>query len=268
MTRVLVTGASGSIGSTLCSGLPDLGYELRALDLLPPERPAPGVDVVVGDLHGPAVLDHALDGVDAVVHLAALSSEAPLPDIVESHVMGTFAVLEACRRQGVRRVVNASSNHAVGYAPSVERAPADLRPRPDTFYGVGKAAGEALCSLYADRYSLEIASLRIGSFLDRPTTRRHLSTWLSPGDCIRLVDACLTAPLLRHTIVWGVSANTRGWWDLEAGRRIGYLPQDDAENHAAEILSQPVSDEDRLAAAYVGGGFVGSRYDDGAAARR
>jgi len=268
MTRVLVTGASGSIGATLCSGLPAVGYELRTLDLLPPERPAPGVDVVVGDLHDAAVLDRALDGVDAVVHLAALSSEAPLPDIVASHVMGTFAVLEACRRHGVRRVVNASSNHAVGYAPRVDRAAANLQPRPDTFYGVGKAAAEALCSLYADRYSLEVASLRIGSFLDRPTTRRHLSTWLSPGDCLRLVDACLTAPLLTHTIVWGVSANTRGWWDLEPGRRIGYLPQDDAENHAAVILSQPVSDEDRLAAAYVGGGFVGSRYDDGAAARQ
>lgn len=267
MTRVLVTGASGTIGSTLCSGLPAFGYELRGLDLLPPERPAPGVDVVAGDLHDPAVLDPSLDGVDAVVHLAALSSEASLPDLVASHVMGTFAVLEACRRRGVRRVVNASSNHAVGYAPRVDHAPAELPPRPDTFYGVGKAAAEALCSLYADRYSLEVASLRIGSFLDRPTTRRHLSTWLSPGDCARLVHACLTAPLLVHTIVWGVSANTRGWWDLEPGRRIGYLPQDDSEHYAREILAQPASDEDRLAAAYVGGGFVGSRYDDGATAR-
>ena len=113
--------------------------------------------------------------------------------------------------------------------------PIGTRARPDTFYGVGKAAAEALCSLYHDRHGIAVACLRIGSFRDRPTTRRHLATWLSPGDAVRLVDACLGAPDLGFASVYGISANRRAWWDLASGRALGYDPQDDAEQWAAAI---------------------------------
>nr|MQA36462.1 NAD(P)-dependent oxidoreductase [Modestobacter roseus] len=109
-------------------------------------------------------------------------------------------------------------------------------PRPDTFYGVAKVTMEALGSLYADRYGIDVVCLRIGSAFPRPTTLRQLSTWLSPGDTVRLFDAALRAPSPGFRVVWGVSANTRGWWDLTAARALGYEPQDDAEAHAPALV--------------------------------
>ena len=122
------------------------------------------------------------------------------------------------------RVVCASSNHAAGFTPVGAELPADLPPRPDTLYGVSKVFGEALGRYYAERYGLQVACLRIGTFTDRPRDMRTLSTWLSPDDCARLVDACLRSPDLTYAIVWGVSANTRRTWSLDAGRALGYEP--------------------------------------------
>ena len=128
--------------------------------------------------------------------------------------------------------------------------------RPDSYYGFGKAAAEALCSLYHDRHGLSIACLRIGSFRQRPSTRRELSTWLSVGDAARLVNACLTTADLGFAIVYGISDNTRAWWDLAPGRAIGYHPVDDAERWAAEIEATPPSDDDERDGRYIGGAFA------------
>ena len=157
-------------------------------------------------------------------------------EALDTHVRLTHRVLEAAVAHGVGRVVYASSNHAVGFTPACEQTTVDVdtRIRPDSFYGVGKAAAEALCSLYHDRHGLAIACLRIGSFRPRPDSRRGLATWLSPGDAVRLVDACLRAPDLGFAIVYGISANTRAWWDLSTARALGYDPQDDAETYVAE----------------------------------
>lgn len=130
------------------------------------------------------------------------------------------------------------------------------RSGPDGFYGVGKAAAEALCSRYHDQHGLAVACLRIGSFRERPTTRRHLRTWLSPNDAVRLVDACLRAPDLGFAVAFGISGNTRAWWDLSTARALGYDPGDDAERFAAEIESVPASEQDDLDARYVGGDFA------------
>jgi uronate dehydrogenase len=104
----------------------------------------------------------------------------------------------------------------------------DVSGRPDTFYGVGKVATEALLRLYADRHGIDAISTRIGSFLPRPTSRRQLSTWLSHDDTVRMYDAALTTPDPGYVVVYGISANTRGWWDLAPGRALGYHPQDDS----------------------------------------
>jgi uronate dehydrogenase len=195
-----------------------------------------------------------------VVHLAGIPGEAPFPDILAANIEGGYRLYEAARAAGVRRVVYASSNHAVGFS---ER-PADggtlsveTEQRPDTYYGLSKCFGENLASLYADRHGIETVSLRIGSFTAAPRTVRHLATWLSPGDCVRLVHAALTAPVAGHTVVYGISANTRAWWDLASARALGYQPQDDAEPFAAELLArlgelQPEDPEFR----YVGGNFT------------
>jgi uronate dehydrogenase len=269
--RVLVTGGSGSVGSAVCAGLPAAGWTVRQIDLRPPasEPQGPG-ESVVGDVFDPATLRRAVDGCTAVVHLAAIPCEAPIADIAASHVVGTALVLEAARRAGIERFVFASSNHAAGFTPRGDfsggnTVGTDVRPRPDTFYGVGKVAGEALCSLYADRYAMRTACVRIGTFRERPVTRRHLSTWLSSGDLVRMVDACLRAPDLSYAVVWGISANTRRWWDLAPGQALGYQPQDDAEAYAAMIGPVEPADGGGAAAeddpadpdfAYLGGAFT------------
>jgi uronate dehydrogenase len=250
--RVVITGAAGRIGRCLMAGLVSAGHDVRGVDVV-----AAGDDVTVADLASDAdVLASLMDGVDAVVHLAAIAAETDFETAVDSHIGLTHHVLDAAVAHRVQRVVYASSNHAVGFTPRTPMLAVDARARPDSFYGFGKAACEALCSLYHDRHGLAVACLRIGSFRDRPTTRRHLSTWLSPGDAIRLVDACLRSPDLGFAVVYGISANTRAWWDLGPGRSLGYQPRDDAEDWATEIESMPPSDDDDLDGRYVGGDFA------------
>ena len=135
-------------------------------------------------------------------------------------------------------------------------SPADLPPRPDTLYGVSKAFGEALARYYVDRYGFEVACLRIGTFTETPDHVRTLSTWLSPGDAARLVDAALRAPDLGYAVVWGISNNTRRTWSLEAGFALGYRPQDDAEDFASSVDLTATDPSD----AFVGGGFTSSGF--------
>jgi uronate dehydrogenase len=260
--RVLVTGAAGTIGSMLRAGLLAHGWALRLLDVAPLGSPASGEELLAGDIRHAATLARAMADVDAVVHLAGIPTEAPFADLLETNIAGTYEVFEAARRAGVRRVVFASSNHAVGFTPRSELAGIDVPPRPDTYYGVTKVFGEALGRLYVDRYGLQVAALRIGTCRDRPVTRRHLSTWLSPDDVVRLVHACLTAPELTYAVVYGISANTRRWWDLEPGRALGYEPEDDAEAYVHDVLAgAPPADPGSPAERYVGGEFAGPDYD-------
>lgn len=245
--RVLVTGAAGSIGRVVTAGLADLGHDIIRVDLVATEPDG----LVVDCTDGPAVAAvFAQERPDAVVHLAGDPDEASLPDSLTSHVVTTGAVLDAMVAHGCGRIVYASSNHAVGRTERADVLGVDVPPRPDTFYGAAKVAAEAVLRLYADRYAVDAIACRIGSFLPAPTTRRHLSTWLSPDDCVRMVEASLTAPAPGFAVLYGISANTRAWWDLEPGRRLGYAPQDDAEAWAGTIADRP---EDDAEAAHVGG---------------
>lgn len=175
MSRLLVTGAAGIVGTFLTRRLPPLGHTLRLLDLVAVDDPA-GAETVVGDVRDPDVLAKAVDGVDAVVHLAGLSTENTFENILSANIDGTYQVFEACRRAGVRRVVYASSNHAVGFTPRADLVGVDVPLRPDTYYGLSKAFGECLGRLYADKYGLEVACLRIGSCFERPRSVRMLAT--------------------------------------------------------------------------------------------
>lgn len=253
--RVLVAGSAGSIGRVVVRGLSAGDHEVRGLDLVPPEAEHCALGTVVGDCTDAAVVGEAMSGVDAVVHLAGRPSEATLPEEFTSHVVTTATLLEAMVASGVRRIAYASSNHAVGMHEQTERLGVDVRPRPDTSYGVSKVAAEALLSLYVDRAGIEAVAMRIGSFLDRPGTIRQLATWLSPGDCVRMVEAAVTAPDVGFAVIYGISANTRAWWDLEPGRALGYDPVDDAETYAADI---PHRTEDAAETARVGGPFAAS----------
>ncbi|PVG80681.1 NAD(P)-dependent oxidoreductase [Nocardioides gansuensis] len=256
--RVLVTGAAGSIGRVVTVGLEGLGHEVVGLDLVPEPEGFTGA-WHTADCTDPDAVEAAFAAqpLDAVVHLAGHPSEADLPTSLASHVFTTGALLDAMVRHGVDRIVYASSNHAVGRTPRPANPQAlvsdDALPRPDTFYGVGKIAAEALLQLHADRYGIDAVACRIGSFLEQPTSTRALSTWLSHGDAVRMFEAALTAPSPGYAVLYGISANTRAWWDLEPGRRLGYEPQDDAEAFAGEVEPRP---EDEAEAAYVGGPFA------------
>jgi uronate dehydrogenase len=257
--RVLVTGSAGSIGRVVCPGLVDRGHEVVGFDLVPEPE---GFDGTwhTGDCADVDAVFAVFDAqpLDAVVHLAGQPNEGSLQDSLTSHTVTTAALLDAMVAHGVGRIVYASSNHAVGRTPRRGLAAGDLlrdsaRPRPDTFYGVGKVAAEALLSLYADRYGLDAIACRIGSFQERPRSSRQLSTWLSPDDCVRMVQASLTAPAPGFAVLYGISANARAWWDLEPGRALGYEPEDDASAYEDEV--EP-AEADAVEAAHVGGPFV------------
>jgi len=253
--RVLVTGAAGSIGRVVTAGLVELDHEVVGLDLVPaPDgTPFPWHEADCADADAVEAA-FAAQPLDAVVHLAGVPREASLPAELTSHVLTTAALLDAMVAHDVPRMVYASSNHAVGRTP---RADGELTvhapPRADTYYGVAKVAAEALLQLFADRHGLDAVACRIGSFLEEPTSVRSLSTWLSPGDCVRMVEAALTTPAPGYAVLYGISANTRAWWDLEPGRRLGYEPQDDAESHARRVEPGP---DDDAEAAYVGGPYA------------
>lgn len=263
--RVLITGAAGSIGSVVCRGLVDRGYDVVGLDRMVEPEGFTGA-WFTADCADPDAVDAVFaqvvrgGGLEAVVHLAGNPAEVSLPDSLESHVVTTAVLLDAMVASGVNRMVFASSNHAVGHTERTELLGTGVRPRPDTFYGVGKVAAEALLSLYADRYGVDAVAARIGSFLAQPETRRALSTWLSHDDAVRMVDACLTAPDPGFAVIHGISANTRGWWDLEPGRVLGYHPQDDAEQFADAVEQDPASADDELEAGHVGGEYVAERF--------
>ncbi|WP_157428820.1 NAD-dependent epimerase/dehydratase family protein [Agromyces salentinus] len=243
---VAITGASGRIGRSLLPRLDRPGRVLRLIDTELPDRLGDddrwGIGlspdrvelrrVSIEDEHG---IREALDGVDAVVHLAAFPSERPWADILRVNIDGTQKVLEAARLGGARRVLLASSIHAVGFAEPADVASTEVPvPRPDTYYGVSKAVAEALGSVYADRYGMSIVSARICAFGEEPGPRRGLAHWLSPDDAARLVEAALALNDGRHHIVWGVSANAPDAFDLTSGRAIGFDPQDDAMAFVAE----------------------------------
>ncbi|MFJ3230487.1 NAD-dependent epimerase/dehydratase family protein [Streptomyces sp. NPDC086787] len=255
---VLLTGAAGTLGTLLRSGLPRYGHELRLFDVRPVEGEP---DAITADLSDRAALRDAVRGVDAVLHLAGISLEAPFESVVRANIEGTYNVYEAAREEGVSRVVFASSNHAVGFTPAPRGTdpliPADTPHRPDTFYGLSKAFGEDLAQLYWDKHGLETVSVRIGACRPEPADVRMLSVWLSPADCLRLFHAALTAEDVGHTVVHGSSANTRAWWDLSSARALGYEPRDDSEPYAKKLVAeQGEPDPDNPAHTHLGGTFL------------
>ncbi|MGH3350403.1 MAG: NAD-dependent epimerase/dehydratase family protein [Nocardioides sp.] len=255
---VLITGANGGVGRLMRPRLAREGRILRLLDVVRPDPAAEGeaVELIEASVTDEAAMREACAGVDAIIHLGGISVEAPWSDILSVNIDGTRVVLEAARDAGVARVVLASSNHAVGFydlddAPA-DGLPADVLPRPDTYYGVSKVAMEGLGSLFHDRYGIDVTAVRIGSCFEKPWDRRSLWTWMSPDDGARLLEACLATPEPGFRMVWGISRNTRNWWSMEAGEAIGYHPQDDSEAFAAELLGDAVDDgpqgpEERLA---------------------
>ncbi|MCX5214716.1 NAD(P)-dependent oxidoreductase [Kitasatospora sp. NBC_00240] len=259
--RIVLTGAAGGMGRLMRPRLARPGRSLRLVDIAPlaPPDPDEDVDTVQASVADLPAMERACEGADALIHLGGLSTEGPWEQILETNIHGTYVVLEAARRSGVPRVILASSSHAVGFHPrQASEVPDYLFPRPDTFYGVSKAAGEALGSLYHDRYGLDVICLRIGACREKPSLPRQLATWLSPDDGARLLEAALTAPAPGFRVAWGVSANTRRWFSLAEAHELGYRPRDDAEQYAAGLDGEPADGLDNV---YLGGTFCSPELD-------
>lgn len=234
---ILVTGAAGKIARYLRPHLAARFGRLRLSDRLDPGPLAAGEESAVGELADMDAVSGAMAGCGAVVHLGACIVEERWEVIHESNIVGTYNVVEAARRAGIKRVVLASSVHAVGYHPVTACLDAGSAALPDSFYGISKVFAEGLACLYVQKAGMDIACLRIGSVLPEPTEPRHLSTWLSYPDMVRLVLACLEAPKLGYTVLYGASKNTRSWWDNSGAPHVAYHPEDDAEAFARKILA-------------------------------
>lgn len=233
--RVLITGAAGRLGTQLRRGLRDMPLTIRLTDRREiPQRDALE-EVVVADLTDMAAVCAAMQDVDLVVHLGAVMPLQPWEQVLPANVVGTYNVFEAARQAGVRRIVFASSHHAVGMYPRTAILDADTAPRPDTLYGVSKAFGEALARMYHDKHGIEFACLRIGSCFEAPTDERMLATWLSHGDFVQLCRRCIEAAHVGFSVIYGMSANTRRWWSNDKVAFLGYVPRDNAEAHAADL---------------------------------
>jgi uronate dehydrogenase len=255
--RLLLTGAAGNLGRELRPRLRRYCDTLRLShrrDFGPAEA---GEEIVLAHLENKAAMHALLEGVDAVVHMGGVSTEQPWQPILEANIVGAYNLYEAARHHRVRRIVFASSNHVTGfYRQDQVISPRDPA-RPDGLYGLSKAFGEDLAQLYFDRFGIETVSLRIGSSYAEPKDRRMLATWLSFDDLERLVVAALTAPVVGHSVIYGVSDNATTWWDNSPARHVGYRPQDSSDTFRAAVEArQPRIDLDDPAARYQGGAFV------------
>jgi uronate dehydrogenase len=257
LNRLLLTGASGGLGRELRRRLKPCCKTLRVSDIADLGAAGLGEELCPARLEDRAAVLAMLDGVDAVVHLGGVSTEQPFEPVLAANVVGVYNLYEAARRHGVRRIVFASSNHVTGFYRQDEVvSPADP-VRPDGLYGLSKAWGENLSRFYFDRYGIETACLRIGSSFPEPKDRRMLATWLSYDDLERLVRACLTAPVVGHSIVYGMSDNTTTWWDNTQASHLGFRPQDSSERFRAALEArQPRIDLADPAARFQGGAFV------------
>ncbi len=255
--RILITGAAGQIGIALRQGLRGAYPLIRLLDIAPLSAAAKGEDILTADIRDLAAMEKATAGIDCVVHLAGQATEAEWEKVLPLNIEGCYNVFEAARRNGVKRVVFASSNHAVGFHRRERFIDTAVLPRPDTRYGVSKVFGEALGRLYADKYGLSVACMRIGSFVtpDRPTDARQLLTWISHRDMAQLVRRCIDHPSYHFVVVYGVSNNLRSRWDNTNAKFLGYRPEDDSEKFAAEILAQGKK-ENEIAAQFHGGFYI------------
>lgn len=255
--RLLLTGAAGGLGRVLRPRLKACCETLRLSDIAAMGAAAPGEELQLAELQDRAAMLALLEGVDAVVHLGGVSTEQPFDQILQANIVGAYNLYEAARIHGTRRIVFASSNHVIGFYKQSETIDTRVPQRPDGYYGLSKAFGENLAQFYFDRYGIETVSLRIGSSFPEPADRRMLASWLSYDDLDRLVIASLGAPVVGHTVIYGMSDNTTSWWDNTPARHIGYRPQDSSEVFRAALEArQPTVDQSNPATHHQGGGFV------------
>ncbi len=256
MKAILMTGAAGGIGSYLRPELKGK-YALRLSDRETISDLGENESFMPADLTDLDAVCAAVDGVDGILHFGGHASEGVWEDILDANIIGMRNVYEAARVCGVKRVVWASSNHAVGFYRRDRTIDHIVYPKPDSRYGVSKVFGEAMGSLYSDKYGLEVVNLRIGNVAFEPVDRRRLSIWISPRDMAQLCAIALDHPDIRFEIFYGVSDNARSWYDNANAEKFGYVPLDRSEDYAEAVLAkEPPAASDDPDETYQGGAYV------------
>lgn len=250
--RILLLGAAGRIGKILRPGLKDPNRILRLVDIAPLGKAASDEEIFDANILEPVSLEKSMQGVDCIIHLAGYPEEAPWEVILPANINGTFNVFEAARKTGVKRIIFASTNRVVSFYRRDRSIDTSMPPRPEGLYSASKVFCEGLARLYADKYGISVACLRIGSFEEKPKEPRHLITWVSHRDLTHLVDCCLKAPYFHFLTIFAVSANTRNKWHSPDAKKVGYHPVDNAEDYADALKNMP---EDEISKQFNGGKF-------------
>ena len=262
MERVLITGAAGGIGTHLRRLLKPLYPALRLSDLATPNGLREDEEFIQADLTDLDHVEQICNGVDGIVHLGGHSGEGSWETILNANIIGCYNLFEAARRQGVKRVVFASSNHAVGFYPRTTTIPTEVMLRPDSRYGVSKAFGESIGAMYAYKHGLGVTCLRIGNVDTQPVDERRLAIWLKPEDLVQQIRIGLEKPDLVFEVMYGVSDNTRSWYDNSHALSLGYAPEGKAEDFVTEAMAAQASlPPDPVGDFYQGGTFCSEEYD-------
>lgn len=257
LNKIVLTGAAGRLGSYLREPLTKLADILVSTDIVDDigERYS-GEEYIRADLTSLEEMQAVMEGADMVVHFGAYGDEAPFETIVGPNIIGAYNVWEAAFRNGVRRVVYASSVHAVGMHSRTQGIDLDASHKPDTFYGLAKCFSEDLASMYWDKRGVESVCMRIFSCA-QVNNARALGTWLSYDDLIHLVEQSINTPVTEFTVVYGISNNDRCPVDNSKADFLGYKPKDNAEQFAEQILAEtPPLDLKDPGHLYLGGPFA------------
>ena len=234
MKKIVLTGAAGRLGSHLREPLSKMADVLVSSDLADDVGTLyDGETYIKADLTSLDDMTALLEGADMVVHFGAYGDEAPFDTILGPNIIGAYNVWEAAYKNGVRRVVYASSIHAVGMHPKNEFIGTDAPHRPDTFYGLAKCFAEDLASMYWDKRGIESVCMRILSAANVGNPRA-VGSWLSYDDLIQLVTRAIDTPVTGFAVIYGVSNNDRAPVDNSKASFLGYRPKDNAEQFATE----------------------------------
>jgi len=237
LKKIVLTGAAGRLGGYLRAPLAAKCETLISTDIAPLTGPLiKGESFVQADLADYAKMAEIIKGADMVVHFGGHPDEKPFEDILHANIIGCYNIWQAAHEAGVRRIVYASSIHAVGLHPKTTAINIHTPHRPDSYYGLAKCFAEDMAKLYWDKKGLEAVCLRILSCAN-VTNSRALGSWLSYDDLIHLVERAVDTPTTGFAVIYGVSNNDRSPVDNSGASFLGYRPRDNAEQFAEEILA-------------------------------
>lgn len=249
---VLLTGASGALGRQLTKSLGTAGWRLMLTDIVPfPDAVPANCKFVAADLNDGVTILRLAEGCGMILHFGGVSTERPFEEVLGANIRGLYHIYEAARREKAR-VLFASSNHSIGFHERSEQLDDDTQFLPDGCYGLSKAYGELMGRLYWFKHGVENVNVRIGSCFPEPVDARMLSTWLSYADLTRLCIRAALAEKVGSVVIWGASNNGRTYWQHDARKKLGWLPQDSADPYAGQLAGK------------VSGSPIQERYQGGA----